>query len=152
MNNSSSSPPLEQLYFAEYRFPDTFEIVLCVVLLSVVVLLTIVGNGFVVTAFMMNRKLRTNPNAYIVSLAAADCLVAVLSVPLWMYYLLTQDYSNQVLFTVFNQFDIFSGIASIVHLTLVSLERMYAIIRPLEHKMSMLRKGEAKLLAVIQSY
>lgn len=52
-------------------------------LLSLVIL---VGNTLVCTAIYKNRKLRTKTNYYLVSLAVADIMVGVFSVPYWIYF------------------------------------------------------------------
>ena len=43
------------------------------------------GNTLVCVAFYRNRKLRTKTNYYLVSLAVADIMVGVFSVPYWVY-------------------------------------------------------------------
>ena len=50
------------------------------------VLLVIVGNTLVVTAF---KKVRTRPaiNIFFVSLAVSDLMVGAVSIPLWIYLL-----------------------------------------------------------------
>lgn len=52
-------------------------------LLSLVIL---AGNTLVCTAIYKNRKLRTKTNYYLVSLAVADIMVGVFSVPYWIYH------------------------------------------------------------------
>ena len=52
-------------------------------LLSLVIL---AGNTLVCTAIYKNRKLRTKTNYYLVSLAVADIMVGVFSVPYWIYF------------------------------------------------------------------
>lgn len=52
-------------------------------ILSVVIL---AGNALVCTAIYKNRKLRTKTNYYLVSLAVADIMVGVFSVPYWVYF------------------------------------------------------------------
>lgn len=52
-------------------------------LLSLVIL---AGNTLVCTVIYRNRKLRTKTNYYLVSLAIADILVGVFSVPYWVYF------------------------------------------------------------------
>lgn len=51
--------------------------------LSIVIL---AGNTLVCTAIYKNRKLRTKTNYYLVSLAVADIMVGVFSVPYWIYF------------------------------------------------------------------
>lgn len=59
-------------------------------LLSLVIL---AGNTLVCTAIYKNRKLRTKTNYYLVSLAVADIMVGVFSVPYWIYHRLGKTQS-----------------------------------------------------------
>ncbi|XP_027045952.1 olfactory receptor 4K17-like, partial [Pocillopora damicornis] len=51
-------------------------------LFSVLYILTIVGNGFVIFLVCRKRQLRTETNTFIVSLAVADFALGVIAVPL----------------------------------------------------------------------
>jgi hypothetical protein len=90
------------------------------------------GNVLVIAAFFTTPKLKTKTNYFIVSLAVADLIVGTFSVPMWMYYLVTEDF-NHPLYKVFQSVDMVSGVSSILHLTCISLERCYAIMAPLKH-------------------
>lgn len=53
----------------------------------ILLLVTLFGNCLVLGIFYQYTPLRTVTNYYIVSLANADLLVAVLSIPIWIAYL-----------------------------------------------------------------
>ena len=55
--------------------------------LVVLILLTLFGNGLVLGIFYQYKPLRTVTNYFIVSLAVADILVAVLCIPIWIAYI-----------------------------------------------------------------
>jgi len=63
-----------------------WEVALIVLVCSLMVVGTIVGNTLVCTAVSIVRKLRTPSNWLIVSLAVADLLVALLVMPLAIVY------------------------------------------------------------------
>ena len=92
----------------------------------------ITGNSFVVAAYFSNFRLRTGTYMFLVSLAISDLLVGCVSLPLWMYISL-KNIQQGPLNTFFLSFDIFSALASIFHLTTVSIERCLAISRPFAH-------------------
>lgn len=94
-----------------------------------------------VIAFLTTPKLKTKTNYFIFSLAIADLLVGLFSVPLWIYVVLSLDFSS-LLYQYYQLADILSGSSSILHLTCVSVERCYAIVAPLKHRK--IRKGESK--------
>lgn len=55
-------------------------------LFGVLSLVILAGNTLVCTAIYKNRKLRTKTNYYLVSLAVADIMVGLFSVPYWVYF------------------------------------------------------------------
>lgn len=67
------------------------------VVLSLIIL---AGNSLVCTAIYKNRKLRTKTNYYLVSLAVADIMVGLASVPYWVYFRLGK--TQQILFIFFS--------------------------------------------------
>ena len=73
----------------------------------------------------------------------ADLLVGLFSVPLWIYFIVTFDFKND-LYKYYQLGDIVSGVSSILHLTCISIERCYAIVAPLKHRK--ISKGMQKLL------
>ena len=108
---------------------------LCFGLLS---FLIIVGNALSIT-ILFKRRLRKRPHFLLISLAFADLLVGLIPVPL---YIMSQAnllphtaYPNWVYLFV----DMITGLSSVFTLTAISLERLYAISRPLRHRQLTLR-------------
>ena len=95
------------------------------ILLAVVILF---GNSLVVLSYKINNRLRTRTNAFLISLAISDILVGGISLPMWTYFILTEFNESTIL--VFRLFDIFAALASIYHLTAISIERYIAVSRP----------------------
>lgn len=96
--------------------------------------LTITGNVFVIVSVFTNRPLRTVPNFFIVSLAMADLLVAVLVMPFhvsnniagfWIY--------GGVLCKIWLTSDVFLCTASILNLCIIALDRYWAIHDPISY-------------------
>jgi len=97
--------------------------------------LIVVGNLFTMWTFL-KRRLRKRAHFLLISLAVADLLVGLLTVPLYiaintMTYL---DLAHSLVKSVYNLTDIFTAIASIFTLAAISLERMYAIGWPFRHR------------------
>ncbi|XP_022800457.1 probable G-protein coupled receptor No9 [Stylophora pistillata] len=101
------------------------------ILLAVVILL---GNSLVITSYKINGRLRTRTNAFLVSLAVSDFLVGSISMPMWIYNLIIVDNGSVAFKAVFKTFDVFSALASIYHLTAISIERYIAVSRPFYYK------------------
>ena len=92
-----------------------------------------VAGNIVTIAIFRKRQLRKRPHFLLISLAAADLLVGLLSIPLYVtvqYYL----YEGQLLLAIGEWMDMFTGLTSIFTLAVISLERMYAIGWPFRHR------------------
>lgn len=102
---------------------------------SSLALLILMGNFLVIAAYRKNTRLQTRTNIFIVSLAVSDFLVGGVSVPIWIY-LTFVNYLQELrgLFEFYTSFDRFSALASIFHLTAISVERYLAISRPFDHR------------------
>lgn len=105
-----------------------------VVFSSALAVLILVGNFLVIAAYRKNTRLQTRTNVFIVGLAISDFLVGGVSVPIWIY-LTFVNYQRVLhgLFEFYISFDRFSALASIFHLTAISVERYLAILRPFDH-------------------
>jgi len=101
------------------------------ILLAVVI---VFGNSLVVLSYKVNNRLRTRTNAFLVSLAISDFLVGGISLPMWIYILLTEFNESHAFKAVFRIFDVFAALASIYHLTAISIERYVAVSRPFYYK------------------
>lgn len=98
---------------------------------GIVMFVIVVGNAFVVAAYYSNVRLRTAMYTFLVSLAVSDFLVGSVSLPLWIFFTETDKMKEErLLYQMYLSFDIFSALASIFHLTAVSLERWLAVCRP----------------------
>lgn len=105
-------------------------------LLSVFPIITVFGNMVVVLSVLTHKRLRTVTNAFIVSLAIADCLVAVAVMPFGIY----QQYTNKewhmgeffCLLTI--SCDVLLTTISILHLSCLAMDRYLAICWPFYHE------------------
>lgn len=140
MNNSTNvpiaahRPSVSNMHLA--------ELVCWCLVNGLVAILAVFGNSLVIASFTYFKKLRTRANYFVVGLAAADILVGLLSIPFWIASLVSvwlqsvSWMSNSLLYRAFIALDVFSGIGSILHLLLISLERLYAIGWPVKHRVS----------------
>ena len=111
---------------------------------SIVGLLIILVNGFVLAALCRYRYLRTVTNFYIGSLAVADVLVGLLVPPLVVvaYAGLPQDFHACVL--VNSLVGVFINI-SVLSLVCVALDRYWAAMHPVS-RLNVLTKGRAVMI------
>ena len=99
--------------------------------LSIILIFVILfGNSLVIASYKTNRRLRTRTNAFLVSLAFSDFLVGSISLPMWIYGIMSEQNVSITFQAFFKSFDVFSALASIFHLTAISAERYIAVSRP----------------------
>lgn len=108
--------------------------VILVLVLMVIIVGTIVGNILVCVAVCLVRKLRRPYNYLLVSLAVSDLCVAVLVMPMALLYDLLGEWQfGRVACDVWVSFDVLSCTASILNLCMISVDRYFAITKPLEY-------------------
>ncbi|XP_015523832.1 octopamine receptor beta-1R isoform X2 [Neodiprion pinetum] len=112
------------------------------ILMGTIITTAVLGNALVIASVRRHRRLRVVTNCYVVSLAAADLLVAIcamtfnasveLSGGRWLF--------GRFMCDVWSSLDVYFSTASILHLCCISVDRYYAIVSPLEYTVIM-RQG-----------
>ena len=114
-----------------------------IVFLTVIVvelLVIITGNAIVVAVFTRNQHLRKRKFYLLINLAVADFLVGVSEASVELQHTIPRkfnmwEYKGTVQATIILQnIGVFVGFASLISLAMVSLERMYATLWPLKHR------------------
>ena len=109
-----------------YQVDIAFVVAFCILALMIAF-----GNSLVIGAFQVNRRLRTASNMLLISLATADILIGIITVPLYVYISVTNNHQLRAVYLIF---DIICGVSSVLNLTAISLERCYALIYPIKHR------------------
>ncbi|XP_055321329.1 5-hydroxytryptamine receptor 1 [Sitodiplosis mosellana] len=113
--------------------PPLQAVVISIILL-VVIFVTAVGNILVCIAVCMVRKLRRPCNYLLVSLAVSDLCVAILVMPPALLYEVLGEWNFGTVFCdLWVSFDQLACTASILNLCAISLDRYWAITKPLEY-------------------
>lgn len=134
-NVTTENPTVENL-------PENVNVPLMVikgVIMGAIIITAVLGNMLVIASVRRHRRLRVVTNCYVVSLAAADLLVAMcamtfnasveLSGGKWLF--------GAVMCDLWNSLDVYFSTASILHLCCISVDRYYAIVSPLEYTVIM---------------
>lgn len=109
------------------------KIIIFIVCLAVI-LGTVIGNILVCVAVCLVKKLRRPCNYLLVSLALSDLCVAVLVMPVALLNELGDVWPFGTLFCdIWVSFDVLSCTASILNLCAISVDRYWAITKPLEY-------------------
>lgn len=135
--SSPSSSVLEPLA-PWFPGPDSHyspvEAVIIGLVLLCVIIGTVVGNILVCVAVCLVRKLRRPCNYLLVSLAVSDLCVAILVMPMALLYEILGHWNfGRVMCDLWVSFDVLSCTASILNLCMISVDRYYAITKPLEY-------------------
>uniref|UniRef100_A0A663ECL3 Alpha-2B adrenergic receptor n=1 Tax=Aquila chrysaetos chrysaetos TaxID=223781 RepID=A0A663ECL3_AQUCH len=102
--------------------------------ITFLVLFTITGNVLVIMAVLSSRSLRAPQNLFLVSLAAADILVATLIIPFSLANeLLGYWYFEKTWCEIYLALDVLFCTSSIVHLCAISLDRYWSVSRAIEY-------------------
>ncbi|XP_002733591.1 histamine H2 receptor-like [Saccoglossus kowalevskii] len=111
------------------------------VILGTIILFTLTGNTLVVIAVLGYRRLQTVTNFLLLSLAIADLTVALLVMPFSLVY---EVYGSWTFGYIFCHFwlscDVMCCTASILNLCIISLDKYWAITRPLTYKVNSKRR------------
>ena len=100
----------------------------CFGLTSVVI---IISNSLTI-AVLVKRRFRKRSLYLLIDLAIADLLVGLFAVPIYMITVMSK--SKLVSAVALDGVDMFTGLSSIFTLTVISLERLFAISQPLRHR------------------
>uniref|UniRef100_A0A3B3ZN86 5-hydroxytryptamine receptor 4 n=1 Tax=Periophthalmus magnuspinnatus TaxID=409849 RepID=A0A3B3ZN86_9GOBI len=126
------------------QFLSSVEKIVLTIFLSIIIIMTVFGNLLVMVALCKDRHLRKKKtNYFIVSLAFADLLVALVVMPFAAIELTTGEWHyGEIFCLVRTSLDVLLTTASILHLCCIALDRYYAICcQPLvyRHKMTPVR-------------
>ncbi|CRK99667.1 CLUMA_CG012980, isoform B [Clunio marinus] len=96
--------------------------------------LTLFGNVLVILAVLRERTLQTVTNYFIVSLAIADLLVAVVVMPFGVYILVNGAWSlPNVVCDFYIAMDVICSTSSIFNLVAISIDRYIAVTQPIKY-------------------
>ncbi|XP_051269257.1 alpha-2B adrenergic receptor [Dicentrarchus labrax] len=102
--------------------------------ITFMMLLTIVGNILVIIAVLTSRSLKGAQNLFLVSLAAADILVATLIIPFSLANELQGYWAfSSIWCEIYLALDVLFCTSSIVHLCAIALDRYLSISRPVSY-------------------
>ncbi|KAK9501381.1 hypothetical protein O3M35_012116 [Rhynocoris fuscipes] len=120
-------------------------------IMGAIIIAAIFGNLLVIVSVMRHRKLRIITNYFVVSLAFADMLVAVAVMTFSASVQLTGGrwIFGPFMCDAWNSLDVYFSTASILHLCCISVDRYYAIVKPLRYPISMTKRVVAIMLLCI---
>jgi hypothetical protein len=129
---------------------DMFLLILKSTTMTVIMATAVAGNLLVIGSVVKFERLRSRvTNYFIVSLAFADILVAVLVMP----FNASMEISKKWIFgsfmcDIFNSNDVLFSTSSILHLCCISMDRYIAIMKPLQYERKMTKFRALSMLTI----
>ncbi|XP_041357706.1 cholecystokinin receptor type A-like [Gigantopelta aegis] len=118
-------------------------------LYAVIFLLSLVGNMLVIVTIIQNKKMRTVTNVFLLNLSLSDLLLAVFCMPFTLIPLLLKNFIfGETMCIMIRYFQAVSVAVSCFTLVAISLERYFAICRPLHSRSWQTLSHAYKALAV----
>lgn len=141
-NGSSNITSSEEARVQPHGYPPQHALshkVISSIAILVLIILTLLGNGLVIAAFYIFKRIRNSvTNWFILSLAVSDIMVAIITEPIWLAgEITTWMYPREIDVVMFallwTMIDIVCAISSISNLMFISIDRYFAIKHPLVH-------------------
>ena len=151
-NESTDYPPwIDPL--DGYPYPSLYSwqhIVLSSIVVTLIMLLIVVGNGLVVAAIATDRQLNGLQNWFIASLAISDLFVGLFIMPLSLANELMGYWPfGLVLCELWLSTDVLLCTASILNLVLISLDRYWSITRAVSYVRQRTRRRAMIMIAAV---
>ncbi|XP_067402134.1 histamine H4 receptor [Emydura macquarii macquarii] len=130
--------------------PFTLDVlVLLAVLMVLLALITVLGNGLVILAFLVNKNLRHRSNYFFLNLAISDFLVGAFCIPLYIPYILTGKW-------IFGRFvcklwlivDYLMCTASAFNIVLISYDRFLSVTKAVTYRIQHTSNTIIKMVSV----
>ncbi|XP_050303843.1 cholecystokinin receptor type A-like [Anthonomus grandis grandis] len=135
---------------AVLRTESVFESQLMVPLYVVIFLLSIVGNTLVLFTLSKNKRMRTVTNVYLLNLAVADLLLGVFCMPFTLVGQVLRNFIfGEAMCKLIPYFQAVSVSVAVWTLVAISLERYFAICRPLKSRRWQTRSHASKMIAFV---
>uniref|UniRef100_H3C5X9 Adrenergic, alpha-2D-, receptor b n=1 Tax=Tetraodon nigroviridis TaxID=99883 RepID=H3C5X9_TETNG len=124
---------------------------ICIVLVVTIIILgTVVGNVLVVVAVFTSRALRAPQNLFLVSLASADILVATLVIPFSLANeVMGYWYFGSTWCSLYLALDILFCTSSIVHLCAISLDRYWSVTKAVSYNRKRTPKRIKAMISIV---
>ncbi|KAG8440929.1 hypothetical protein GDO86_006604 [Hymenochirus boettgeri] len=119
-------------------------------IITFLILFTIFGNVLVIIAVLTSRSLKAPQNLFLVSLAAADILVATLIIPFSLANeLMGYWYFGNIWCEMYLALDVLFCTSSIVHLCAISLDRYWSVSQAIEYNSKRTPKRIKRVIFIV---
>ncbi|EDS40635.1 5-hydroxytryptamine receptor 2 [Culex quinquefasciatus] len=128
---------------ADEPLADVITMAVTSLILGLMILITVIGNVFVIAAIILERNLQNVANYLVASLAVADLLVACLVMPLGAVYEISRGWIlGPELCDIWTSCDVLCCTASILHLVAIATDRQVLLIRLMKRPFKLITPAE----------
>lgn len=116
---------------------DNFRQMCVIVMFTMIFIISLFGNMFVVWASIRERRTRSTVNVFIGNLAVSDLLMTIFNIPMAASRLIRPDWIFGAIFCQFNAFlqSVFIYVSTL-SMTYIAIDRYQAISRPMSEKLA----------------
>jgi len=120
------------------------------VFLTCLIFLAFAGNVVVCITVLKSTRLRTVPNLFITNLAVSDILMAVVCMPISLHVLISGEWPFSSVVCDLQGFFVFSfGIVSQVNMSVIAVNRYFAVCRPFDCKVIFTKRNVLFMIALL---
>ncbi|XP_073406909.1 histamine H3 receptor-like [Dendrobates tinctorius] len=106
-----------------------------VIVLSLFISLTVLGNTLVMVAFIIDKRLRTQSNFFLLNLAICDFFIGAFNTPLFLQYMLTRKWRlGKYLCKLWLVSDYTMSTASVLNIALISYDRFFSVTQAVHYR------------------
>ncbi|WAR18390.1 ACM2-like protein [Mya arenaria] len=137
MNISAQSSVINASYNEEWNvnITDVIPRIAVTFVVSVLALITILGNIFVIVAFKIDRKLQILSHYFLLSLAVADTSIGIVSIPFYTVFYFFEFWPlGREVCDMWLVVDYTMCNASVANLLVICVDRYFSISRPLTYR------------------
>ncbi|XP_028130069.1 octopamine receptor beta-2R-like [Diabrotica virgifera virgifera] len=147
LEENSTYANITDKVISEGAWTDDLVLVLKATIMGSIIIASILGNLLVIVSVMRHRKLRIITNYYVISLALADMLVAMFAMTFNASVQIYEEWKfGYFMCDVWNSLDVYFSTSSILHLCCISVDRYYAIVKPLKYPLTMTKNVVAFMI------
>lgn len=131
--------------------PEDF--VLRITLYSIIFFFAVVGNALVMVTLVQNKRMRTVTNVFLINLAVSDLLLGVFCMPFTLVGSLLRNFVfGEIMCKCIPYLQAVSVSVSVWTLVSISLERFFAIVRPLQSRRWQTISHAYKVIAAVWAF
>ncbi|XP_063309106.1 histamine H3 receptor-like [Pelobates fuscus] len=132
----------------EMKFTESMKI-LIIVLISVLIFFMVSGNFLVMLAFVVDKRLRTQSNFFLLNLAICDFYIGAFSTPLYLPYMLTGKWMpGKIVCKLWLTIDYTLCTASAFNVVLISYDRFLSVTKAVLYRSQQSRHSQTVLKMV----